>query len=208
MNKTLSVLLLVGISVVMLSACGNLVNPESPVPTSPAEVPTQPVPTQIPTLPPVVEDLPTLSYSPAVFKDEAAEIELDYPADWTVGPQQQIGERGAQASLLSPGSTAEMLAEGGSRIFLTTYVWDPKNDLDAYIQQRKIAWEASGFQIISENPFKLSDGRDVKIFYISTTDQTQVLFAFTNSGEDYLQLSADGDLELCREIFNTLRAIQ
>ena len=77
MNKYLSVFLLVGIAVVMLTACGNLSNPEKPAPTSTAEVPAQPEPTQIPTLPPVVEVTPTLSYSPAVYLDEAAGIELD-----------------------------------------------------------------------------------------------------------------------------------
>ena len=116
-----------------------------------------------------------------------------------------IGERGVQAALLSPGSSVEQLADGGTRLFLTTYVWDPKNDLAAYVAQRNLAWEASGFRILGEEELQLTDGRRVVVFTVETIEGSQVLFALLNAGQDYLQISGDGNLELAMEIIRTIR---
>lgn len=124
---------------------------------------------------------------PMVYEDKAANIQFSYPEGWTLAPDQVIGDRGSQAALLSPGSSLESVAEGGSRIVLTTYQWDPKNDLIAFVAQRKTAWEASGFTLLSEESVKLMDERNLVIFVVETVEKTQVLFAFTNSGENYLQ---------------------
>lgn len=150
---------------------------------------------------------PVLSFNADLFVEESAGIQLAYPREWTVGPREVIGERGAQAALLSPGSTLEQLADGGTRIILTTYQWDPKNDLDAFIAQRKLAWEASGFKVMGEEAFTLSDSRRVVLFNVETLDANQVLFAFLNAGEDYLQVSGDGDLELAQEIIRTIEVM-
>ncbi len=144
---------------------------------------------------------------PQVYTDEAAGIQFSYPEGWTLSDEQVVGERASQIALLSPGSTLEMTADGGARIVLVTYQWDPKNDLSAYITQRITAWEASGFSIQSEKSVDLGNGQTLVLFDIKTAEQTQVLFAFTNSGEDYLQLSGDGDLDLCREILETVALI-
>lgn len=144
---------------------------------------------------------------PLTYQDGNANIQFAYPQDWTVSPDQVIGERGAQAALLSPGSSLEALTDGGTRIILTTYLWDPKNDLTAYIAQRKIAWEASGFTVLGEESIDLEDNRSLLIFTVVTAEKETVLFAFTNSGENYLQIFGDGDLQLCREIMNTIEPI-
>lgn len=145
---------------------------------------------------------------PMVYQDEAANIQLSYPEGWALEPAQVIGDRGSQAALLSPGSSLESVAEGGSRIVLTTYQWDPKNDLSAFVAQRKTAWEASGFKLLSEESFKLADDRSLVILVVETVEKTHVLFAFTNSGENYLQISGEGDLQVCREIVDTIQPVQ
>ena len=148
---------------------------------------------------------PQPPFEAAVYRDEAAGFELDYPAGWTVVPIQRIGSRGSQGLLLSPGTTAEALAEGGTRVGLTIYNWDPKNDLDAFVAQRKNAWEASGFLFVSQASYQLADGRPAVDFIVETPEKQQVFFSFTTVGEDYLQISAEGDLELAGEIAHTLR---
>lgn len=145
------------------------------------------------------------SYPAAEYRDESANIILDYPSDWTVSPREQVGERGAQAALISPGSTVEQIAENGSRIFISTYVWDPKTDLAAYVAQRRLAWEASGFEILSNETSIMADGRLLEIFHVKVGDGSETVFAFTIAGDNYLQLFGDGDLSLCEEIIHSLR---
>lgn len=200
--KKIFTILVFSLVIIILAACSQATPTITPVPPEPIKAPTAEVdqPTQ------QVNPIPALSYESSVFRDDSSGYELEYPSDWTVMPSQPVGERGAQASLLSPGSSVEKAADGGSRLFITTYVWDPKNDLEAYISQRKIAWEASGFVILSEENWQLSDGRKAVDFSIETPEKTKVLFTLTTAGENYLQISADGDLVLCREIIHTLQA--
>lgn len=214
MKKTIMVFLTISASVLILAAC-NVPNgtptlvaeaqstqPGVPVATAAPETsqPDQPQPTAVPTQ--------QFSFSPAFYQEESAGIQLAYPSDWTISPHERIGERGAQAALLSPGSSLEQVAAGGARIILTTYTWDPKNDLDAYIAQRKTAWEASGFKVSGEDQFTLVDTRLVKIFTVETTGDEKALFAFTNAGDDYLQLFGDGDLALCEGIIRSAAVVE
>jgi hypothetical protein len=146
------------------------------------------------------------SFTPATYRDESAGFELDYPADWTLDPNSQVGVRGGQALLLSPGTTPQALAEGGTRVSIVTYIWDPKNDLDAYVAQRKTAWDASGFPITREEQVQLADGRSATIFVLETPEQPSFAL-LTTVGEDYLQIGGEGDLELVEKIARTLRPV-
>ncbi|MEX1019117.1 MAG: hypothetical protein WDZ49_05630 [Litorilinea sp.] len=179
-------------------------------PPAPTVAPTVISPTQ-PTTAPTPEPMPEvvredtqLSFTPATYRDDRAGIALDYPSAWTLDPSSQVGVRGGQALLLSPGTTAETLAEGGTRISLVTYLWDPKNDLDAWVAQRKIAWGASGSTITREEVWQLPDGRAAYIFILLIAEQPTFTL-LTTVGDDYLQISGDGDLELVEEIARTLR---
>jgi len=189
----------------VVSACGPTIVTIEPAVQTPSVVDT-PTPAPRPTNAPEPTKSP-ISFEAATYRDETASFELDYPADWTLDPSTQVGVRGAQALLLSPGTTSETLAEGGSRIALIVYTWDPKHDLDAYVAQRKTAWEASGFVFDSEETWELADGRQVQSFSVHNPDQAQSFFAFTTVGEDYLQLSGESDLALIEEIAHTLRPL-
>lgn len=167
--------------------------------------PEQLTPASEPTAAPAAE-APQLSFTPATYTDESAGFALDYPSDWTLDPSSQVGVRGAQSLLLSPGTTMETLADGGTRLSIVTYIWDPKNDLDAYIAQRKIAWDSSGFTITREETWQLPDGRTAYVFEVNTPDQPTFMF-FTTVGEDYLQIAGEGDQALIEEIAHTFRPL-
>jgi hypothetical protein len=187
--------------VLLLAACSPTAVNVTSAPTVPAVISTD---TPLPTITPEpVTSAP--SFTAATYRDETAGFELDYPADWTVDPSSQIGVRGAQALLLSPGTTLEALAEGGSRLAIMTYMWDPKHDLSAYVAQRMTAWEASGFAVTAEETWTLTDGRQVQSFTVQSPGQPPAFFVLTTIGEDYLQLSGEGDLALIEEIVHTLR---
>jgi hypothetical protein len=170
------------------------------------------IPTEFPT------SLPTLTISPeptqaqnsnfpSIYKDEINGFEINYPDGWTLVPFEQIGTRGGQAQLYSPGSNAETLLPGGTRVYVLVYDWDPKNDLTAYVTQRKIAWEASGQKIITESNGILSDGRDEVRFIVETPEKAQTFSLFTTIGDKYLQIAGDGDLRLLEEIARTVRPV-
>jgi hypothetical protein len=176
------------------------------------------VETQVPATDPVTVDTPgivatptptqtVLSFTPSTYSDEVGKFAFDYPDMWTLDAEQVIGDRGSQTLLLSPGSTAESIAQDGSRIVLMRYDWDPKNDLAARVAQRKTAWDASGFVILDESTRELEDGRAVVDVLMETPDKNQFMVSLTTIGDKYLEISAEGDLALCREILGTLRSI-
>jgi hypothetical protein len=148
-----------------------------------------------------------LSFEPAAYRDEANNLTLDYPAGWSVEPNMQIGSRGSQAQLLSPGTTAEALAPGGSRLSITIYDWEPKNDLAAFVTGRRKAWEAGQSIILEESGGDLRDGRKAFEFILQGPDGTPAFFLFTTLGERYLQLAGEGDLALDQEVARTFRPL-
>ena len=174
--------------------------PTAAVPTTAPPGLASPTPTLRPTAVP-------LSFASATYRDETNGFELDYPTDWSSNPNTQIGSRGSQALLLSPGASAETLPEGGTRISITIYLWDPKNDLATYVTHRKTAWDGSLSTVEVEHKGDLVDGRKEMDFIVNAPDGVQAFFLFTNLDERYLEISGEGDLGLVQEIAHTLRPL-
>lgn len=181
----------------LLAAC----TPSRPV-VRPAEAPTAAVPT-LP--PPSTQESP--AFASATYRDDANGFELDYPADWSAAPNAVLGSRGSQTQLFSPGTTAEVLAPGGSRLSLTIYGWDPKGDLGAYLAQRRLAWDASGFKVRDGSLTQLTDGRPASDFHIEPPGGALSYVLFTTLGDRYLELAGEGDLALLKSIAGTLRPL-
>ncbi len=153
-------------------------------------------PTAPPTSVPMTAAVPAVT-APALaatYRDEANGFELDYPSGWSTHPNSVIGSRGSQAQLLSPGTTAESLAAGGSRLSITIYQWDPKSDLGAFIAHRREAWDASGFKVRDGSLTQLADGRPAADFLVEPPDGTVSYFLLTTLGDQYLELAGEGDL--------------
>ncbi len=195
MKSRLSLDILPCMLIFVLSACAPDV--ASPVASAPVEIPSPPS-----TTPPK----PTaLSFVPTVYKDESNGFELDYPSGWTVVPNTPIGSRGATAQLSSPGSTAETLADGGSRVNVTIYLWDPKNDLAAYVNHRRTAWLGSVMTIVKESGGDFVDGSKYATFVVQSSVKQKAFFLITTIGDKYLEISGEGNLMLVEEIALTFR---
>lgn len=151
--------------------------------------------------------LPAASFESQTYVNEEVGFALDYPAGWTVN-ETVVGPRGTQVQFLSSPELAEAatLPEGATRLNATIYQWDPKNDLAAYVAHRKTAWEASGFQILEEEQVLLELGLPAVQFTVQTPE-AQTIFLFTALGDQCLELSGEGDLELVKEIVGRLRPI-
>ncbi len=119
-----------------------------------------------------------------------------------------VGDRGTQVQFLSSPELAEapVVPPGGTRVNATIYQWDPKNDLAAYVANRKTAWEASGFQILAEEPRVLELGLPAVQFTVQTPE-AQAILLIAALGDQYLELSGEGNLELVKEIVGRLRPI-
>lgn len=152
--------------------------------------------------------LPAPSFESQSYVDEANGFIIDYPAGWVV-KEAVIGERGSQVVFLSSAEIEELavLPAGATRIALTVNLWDPQNDLEAFVATRKTAWDSSGFTILSEERLTLDLGLDAFLFSFQTADGLTSLNLITTAGENYLTISGEGDLELVREIMSYLRPI-
>lgn len=126
---------------------------------------------------------------------------------WSV-QEAVVGPRGTQVQFLSSPDLAEAatLPDGATRLNATVYLWDPKNDLAAYVANRKTAWDASGFRVVDEQHMTLELGLSAVQFVVETPE-TQVVFLFAALGDQYLELSGEGDLELVREIVGRVRPL-
>jgi hypothetical protein len=164
---------------------------------------TTPLPTQTP--------LPQPAFEATTYRDDQAGFEFDYPVGWTFDPGEHQS-RGYYVQFYSwdwqPGDPIDPLPEGGTVFSITVQLWDPKNDLEAFINQRKLAWDSSGTSILSEERLTLAGDRPAAQFVVQGVDGSQAFFLLTTNGEDYLVLSGNGDLSLLAEIVKTLRPIQ
>lgn len=152
--------------------------------------------------------IPAASFESQTYVDETTGFALDYPANWAA-TQSTVGDRGSQTVLLSNPELADAaeLPAGETRVTVTVNQWDPKNDLAAYVDTRKTAWDASGFTIVEEEEPVLDLGLAANQFVIQTADGKQVLFLFAAVGDQYVSISGEGDMALVKEIAARLRPI-
>lgn len=151
--------------------------------------------------------LPAAPFDAQVYANEEAGFALDYPSGWTVN-EQVVGPRGTQVQFLSKPGLAEAatIPKGETRLSATIYLWDPKNDLAAYVQHMKEAWSASGFTILDEQQLTLEQGLPAELFTVQTPE-AQVVFFITALQDRYLVIAGEGDLDLVRQIVQRLRPI-
>jgi hypothetical protein len=192
MKKTIFILTLLTFS---LTACASPVTP--PPATEPVSVPD------------VEGKMPAPSFESQTYINETVGFALEYPALWTA-KETTSGDRGAQTVLLSALEIADLetLPAGATRVATNVNHWDPKNDLAAFVDARKMAWDSSGFTIIEEEPLTLDLGLAAVRFTVQTTDGVPVEFLFTAINDQYVTISGEGDLVLVKEIMQYLRPIQ
>ena len=191
-----------------LTACAAPATPEA----MPEEVTSvdssMPVPSAAVTEMVVQGKLPAPSFESQVYLNEAVGFALDYPAQWTV-TETMIGERSSQALLLSSPEIADLavVPEGETRVAVTVQQWDPKNDLAAFVEVRKTAWESSGSTILEEVPLTLDLGLSAVRFTVQTPEDLTSQIMFAAIGDQYVSISGEGDLALVQEIMRYLRPI-
>ena len=122
--------------------------------------------------------------------------------------QKSIYRRHYSNAFSIPGDSVDSSPPGGTVLSVTVQLWDPKNDLEAFINQRKMAWDSSRIMILSEEHVLLAGDRPAAQFTVQGIDGSQAFFLLTKNGEDYLVLSGNGNLNLLADIAQTLRPVQ
>jgi hypothetical protein len=160
---------------------------------------------------PITSPVPELFFPKATYQDTNNNFEFDYPANWTFDNGEQHS-RGYYVQFYSwdwqPGEIVGTTPAGETILSVTVNYWDPKNDLQAFVDQRKLAWDSSGFSIISEERVTLDDERLAAQFTVKSIEGSQSYYLFTTIGEQYLTFSGSGDLGLLIDIAHTMRPIQ
>lgn len=190
----------------ILAAC----TPASPSP--PTDLPTPLVHTThrpTGTITPSETPAPALvSFESAIYQDESAGFELDYPSSWTADPPQIGGDRGYFAQITSwsrnPGELPEIIPPGETIMSINVLLWDPKDALDEFVEVRKEGWEASNYEILLEEEWNLMGDWKAFRFEVQTPEE-DAFYLITTVGERYLLISGTGDLDLLAEIAGTLR---
>lgn len=133
---------------------------------------------------------------------------FDYPSSWMLDAV-VFGSRAPGGYQLTswahePGMVSEVPPDG-TIMNILVQLWEPKADLAAFVENRKMAWDASGIQIVSEETVVLANGQPaVEIVTQSQDSQTSYLLLST-LGENYLVASGNGDIELIRQVARSLR---
>jgi hypothetical protein len=160
---------------------------------------------------PITSPIPELFFPKATYQDTNNNYEFDYPANWAFDDGEQHS-RGYYVQFYSwdwqPGEIIETTPAGETMLSVTVNYWDPKNDLEAFVDQRKLAWDSSGTSILSDERVTLEGERLAAQFTVQSIDGTQSYYLFTTIGEQYLTFSGSGDLGLLSDIAHTMRPIQ
>jgi hypothetical protein len=175
---------------------------ETIIPATETAIPPTPTETAVPQA-----KLPAPPFSARLYVSKTGGFALDYPEGWTV-KETVVGDRGTEILFVSKSDLAEAatLPLGETRLTATIYQWDPKNNLPAYVDHWKTAWESSGFTILEEQALTLELGLSAEQFLVQTPE-AQVIYLIAALNDQYLVLAGEGDLELVRQIVQRVRPI-
>ena len=151
------------------------------------------------------------SFEAAVYRDPSAGFELDYPQTWSADTPMVGGDRGYFAQLTSwpreVGELPDEIPEGETIMSINVLLWEPTDNLEAYVENRKQGWSASGFEILAEEQKTLYGDWPAASFLVQTPEE-ETFYLITTIGRRYLVLGGSGDIGLLEEIARTIRPLE
>lgn len=203
MRKFFGLLLLLGL---LFVSCAVELDLESEGGAPSVSVPLTAVPT--PTLLPSTT-LPTPSVVSgnkkaleATYTHPDSLFSFDYPAEWQMGRQEEQS-RGGFFQLIGPDGDLDDI-----RMQVTVLNWDPKQDLKAFLDVRRTAWDNSGIEIRVEEEWTWAEEIPGKTFLLEGADGSVSQVHFTYLGDRYLEFSTTSEYENLERILETLRLVK
>lgn len=144
------------------------------------------------------------AFEGVLYQDAQGRFTLQYPASWQILGGES-GARGSYVQILSwdPGPAGfESVPAGESLLQITVYQWDPKGDLAARLEMRRMAINSSGNTIVEEGEVDFPGGpAGVRMLLNSSGEESLVYFLLL--GDEYLELTGLGDLQLLDQVIQT-----
>lgn len=162
-----------------------------------------------PTETPVAADEPEpASGFSNTYRDEEAGYAFDYPGEWTVAYQEGQSRGGFfqfTREDFQPDPDAGGLPAEEVLMQVTVLNWDPKGDLEAFLEVRRQAWDSSGIEVVSEERWSWDGEVPAATFVLKGVDGEQSLVVFTYAGDRYLVFSTTADFPVVEDVARTLR---
>jgi hypothetical protein len=163
----------------------------------PTAIPTVSTATQIPTA--ILEPTPVLlSFEASTYRNDVLGFAFDYPARWIPSDLVTLGDRADQVEFTAP---------EGQALSLVLYRWDPVGDLQAYLDHRKSAWDASGTIVLVEESLTLADGWSGVSLILQNQDGSWWYVGYVPVGDRYLEFSSSASYDLLKAIVSSIRPI-
>lgn len=134
----------------------------------------------------------------ALYRNSENGFELGYPASWHLD-EQVLGSRGSAAAFYLAATDEEPVLSA------VVYLWDPKHDLDAWLELRKPSWTNSGASLLSEEALIVADGHRAVRFEVVWPGGMKTNHLLTEVGDRYLEINGSGDRASFDEIIGTLK---
>lgn len=138
----------------------------------------------------------------ATYTNPDLGFSFDYPGEWQMGRQEEQS-RGGFFQLVGPGGDPEDV-----RMQVTVLNWDPKQDLEAFLDVRRTAWENSGIEIRVEEEWTWAEEIPGKTILLESVDGSVSQVYFTYLGDRYLEFSTTSEHENLERILETLRLVK
>lgn len=138
----------------------------------------------------------------ATYTNPDSGFSFDYPAEWQMGRQEEQS-RGGFFQLIGPDGDLDDI-----RMQVTVLNWDPKQDLKAFLDVRRTAWDNSGVEIRVEEEWTWAEEIPGKTFLLEGADGSVSQVHFTYLGDRYLEFSTTSEYENLERILETLRLVK
>lgn len=157
---------------------------------------------------PLAPTLESTDKPPRIYHNEEMGFAFAYPEDWVVA-YQEGQSRGTYIQFThsdyEPDPESSGLAPEEILMQVTVLNWDPEQDLDAFLDVRRQAWDSSGAEVISEATWSWGDGIPAVTVIVKGIDGAQSLFVFTYVRDRYVVFSGTDHFSLVESTARTLR---
>jgi hypothetical protein len=134
----------------------------------------------------------------STYRNDVLGFAFDYPARWIPSDLVAIGDRADQVEFTAP---------EGQVLSLVIYRWDPVGDLQAYLDHRKSAWDASGMTVLVDESLTLASGWPGASLILKNQDGSLWYVGYVPVGDRYLEFSSSASYDLLRAIVTTVRPV-
>lgn len=133
----------------------------------------------------------------ATYMDGPNGFSFEHPAAW---------EPGGVAEQQARGQIRQLTRDGAPVLDITVLDWTPADDLPAFLEVRRTAWDSSGMDIVSEDQLALGEEGSAALFVLRGVDGEEGAFYFAPVNGRYLSLSGQDSDALAR-IARTVRLL-